>query len=405
MFPRGIHIVIRIAVAASAGVGGITLLHAGGDGDGGIVAVGMNGDIVRQGLGQIKGPGLVPILKGKTDPAILCHHSGFFVRPAAIREIAQIAAAVFIGCLRAGPLHDSRIFEGNNSSRLQIIIDTGACPAELVVSCRKFVAMDHLCLNDRIALDGFITPDMRLHDPGNHLMAGSIGVQAVGHILCPDASIRRIQRAFCVQIDHRHTVLCADGLQRIHIVAQGGANTVGNVIVRELGPQNLAGSKAIPMQGGNEHNLAGGVLGNKGGDNGIQRAVEGPILCVLHGAQGRFMTIVIGSHENDDQIRGGDRLITVDQGLITGTIVRIGADAGTAYTHGGHRVKTKGFLQKTVVNLGCTGAGSNAVTDEDGASAAPGIFLGFLVLGCQYRYGHHAAQHPQHQKQADQALS
>ena len=281
----------------------------------------MNGDIVRQGLGQIKGPGLVPILKGKTDPAILCHHSGFFVRPAAIWEITQVAAAVFITGFCAGPLHDIGVFQGNDRACFQIIIDAGTCPAGLVITGRIFVAMDQLCLNDLFVLYGLIAPDMRFHDPGNHLMAGSIGVQTVRHINRANIRLRRIQCAFCVQIYHRNAVAVTNIFQCIHIIAKGGFGTVRVVIVGKTCSQKLACSKTVPVQRGDKYDFTGCVSGNKCGNDSIQCTVEGPVLGVLHRAQRRFMAVVVGTHENDDQIRRRNALITVDQWLIALAVI------------------------------------------------------------------------------------
>ena len=215
-------------------------------------------------------------------------------------------------------MHNVRIFEGNNCSRLEILVDAGTCPVLLVKTRSEFVTVNQFGHFFRFSFDlwcffyGFITANMGFHDSSNQLMAGSIGVQTVGNINGSNSRIRRIQCAFRVQIDHSYAVVCADHLQRIHIVPKGRTDAVRDVIISELCSQNLAGSKAISVQRSDKDDLAGSMLGNQGGNNGIQRTVESAVLRIPNGTQGCFMAVVIGSHENDNQVRGGNILITVD---------------------------------------------------------------------------------------------
>ena len=142
----------------------------------------LNGDIVGQGLGQIKGSTLVPILTCKSNPSVLWHHYSDNIRPLLLRKIAQVIVAVFIGGIGASPLHGIGILEGDHGTGFQIVIDTGADPTGLIIARSKLVAMDHLRQSHRFFFHGLVFADMAFHDPGNHFVTGGIGVNPVGHI-------------------------------------------------------------------------------------------------------------------------------------------------------------------------------------------------------------------------------
>ena len=178
-----------------------------------------------------------------------------------------------------------------------------------------------------------------------------------------------------MQIDHRNPVARADGLYRIHVIPESSASTVGNVIVCEFCAKDFTGSKAIPVQRCYKYDFAGRMLGNKSRNNGIQRTVEGSVLRVRRGTQRRFVSVVIGAHENDDEIGRGNALIAVDQRLVFLTVIRSGADAGATHTHRGHRVKSEIFVQILVILFRRTHTGGNAVTHKHGTSAVPRAFL------------------------------
>ena len=123
------------------------------------------------------------------------------------------------------------------------------------------------------------------------------------------------------------------------------------------------------------------MLFNKCRNDGIQCTIERSILCICKGSQGGFVAIIIGTHENNDQICRRNILITADQRLIGLTVIGSSTDTGTGNTHGGHGIKAECFGQILVINLICSGTGGNAVTHKHGASAVPQIFLCSVTSG------------------------
>ena len=176
---------VAVVVAEGEGGGSIRVFCTTPGASAVFVGVGMgflNGNIVGQGLGQVKGPTLVPILTCKSNPSVLRHHYSDNICPLLLREVAQIVTAVFIGCIGASPLHGIGILEGDHGTGFQIVIDTGADPTGLIIARSKLVAMDHLRQSHRLFFHGLIFANMAFHDPGNHFVTGGIWVQTVGHI-------------------------------------------------------------------------------------------------------------------------------------------------------------------------------------------------------------------------------
>ena len=89
------------------------------------------------------------------------------------------------------------------------------------------------------------------------------------------------------------------------------------------------------------------------------------------------MAIIVGAHENHDQICRRNAVIAIDQRLVILSVIRSGTDTGTAYTHRCQRTKSKILIQELIINLIRSDTGRNAVADK--YSSFPCKSVGSLV--------------------------
>ena len=223
--------------------------------------------------------------------------------------------------------------------------------------------------------------DVRGKNLGDPLVSLCVGVQSVRHILRTHVGIGGIKTELGVQIDHGDAVLLTNRLDRLHVVAKCCAHAVGKMVIRKGRSQKLARAKAVAVQGRDEDELARGVLLGQRGDDHVQRAEEGAVGAVLDRAERRFVTVVVGSHKDDDQVGLGNALVAVDQRLVALTVIRGGADAGAANAHGRYVAKREHLLQILIIQMRGARSRGNAVANEDGRLSAELVGIGNAANG------------------------